>query len=162
MVLIRDLEFDIVGEAKIITVPSVNEVRSQLMQGLVLSINFNQLDPELDATQTGSSVEGWSGSSATDPLGTFLIGEEYSLRFDEDADAFQVSGFHESTGDVYDSATNRILSNGHEAQLLENEFNAWGWGFEMLQAADDLVLFRCVNGPAPSVCQDLNIVGEIE
>lgn len=161
VVLVRDPTFDVVGEAKIIATPSIHEVRSRLMSGDDLWIYFNQLDPDKDAIQTGSDVPGWSGSSTTDPLGAFLIGEEYSLRFDSGEDVFEVSGLNESTGDTFDSATNRIY-NGHEAQLLENEFNAWGWGFKMLQAPDGLVLFRCINGAGTAVCQDLNIVGEIE
>ncbi|MGA0164534.1 MAG: hypothetical protein ACO3LE_09890 [Bdellovibrionota bacterium] len=162
VVLIRDPAFDVVGEARIITTPSIDGVRSRLMSGDELSMNFNQLDPELDATQTGSNVPGWSGSFATDPLGTFLIGEEYLLYFDSDEDAFEVIGFQESTGDIIGSTTSRTLLNGHEAQILENEFNAWGLGFEMLQAPDGLVLFRCINSSATAVCEDLNIVGEIE
>lgn len=161
LVLLKVPQFGVVGEARIINAPSIDQMRSSFEAGLPIFLHFNQYGLEMDSTQTGGARPGWSGSSATDPLGTFLMGQGYTLAYLPSSNQFVVTGLNEATGTTLQSSTPRILTNGFEADLSQNKFNAWGWGFKMFQAPHNKVLFKCLSGNATPVCEDLNLVGEI-
>jgi len=164
---VKDSSLGIVGEARVVSSPSILQAQQRVSSGLPVLIFFNQLDAAIDRAQTGSSIPGWSGSSATDPLGTFLVGEQYSLRYDAGTDGFEVSGLHESETALRTFFTPRIVRTSAgailwTADISKNQLNGWGWRFEMLQGPDNQVLLKCTSGAGASVCEDLNIVAKID
>lgn len=159
LVLVKDSALGIVGEVQILSSPAIIQAQERVSSGLPILMSFNQHNAAIDT--------GWSGSSATDPLGTFLVGEQYSLRYDSGTDGFEVSGLHESDNMLRASFTPRIVRNSAgtvlwTAVISQGEVNGWGWRFQMVQGPDNQVLLKCTSGAGASVCENLNIVGKID
>ncbi|HEY9688244.1 MAG TPA: hypothetical protein V6C52_14835 [Coleofasciculaceae cyanobacterium] len=92
--------------------------------------------------------DGWTGSDATDPMGTLKAGQAYTLDYNRQNNAFSVTGFNEGTnapgtwtyayGSSPSSAGPNYKYNEPKDLLGDNKISMWGREYTIKEVDGEL------------------------